>query len=64
MTRLKRDASPALGAMQSKVITTLDVLAMVRTAKARGAPDVSRRLKQHVSRVGPAIMAMSSRTSA
>lgn len=51
MTRLERDAFPALGAKQLKAITSADVLAMVRTVEARGALDVSRRLKQHVSQI-------------
>ncbi|MBB4860842.1 integrase [Novosphingobium chloroacetimidivorans] len=51
MTRLERDAFPALGAKQLKEITSSDVLAMVRTVEARGALDVSRRLKQHVSQI-------------
>jgi len=51
MSRLERDAFPALGARQLKEITSADVLAMVRTVEARGALDVSRRLKQHVSQV-------------
>jgi integrase len=51
MTRLERDAFPALGAKQLKEITSADVLAMVRAVEARGALDVSRRLKQHVSQI-------------
>jgi hypothetical protein len=51
MTRLERDAFPALGEKQLKEITSGDVLAMVRTVEARGALDVSRRLKQHVSQI-------------
>ena len=51
MTRLERDAFPALGAKPLKAITSADVLAMVRTVEARGALDVSRRLKQHVSQI-------------
>ncbi len=51
MTRLERDAFPALGAKPLKAITSADVLAKVRTVEARGALDVSRRLKQHVSQI-------------
>lgn len=51
MTRLKRDAFPPLGAKQLKEITSSDVLVMVRDVEARGALDVSRRLKQHVSQI-------------
>jgi integrase len=51
MGRLERDAFPALGAKKLKEITSGDVLAMVRTVEARGALDVSRRLKQHVSQI-------------
>lgn len=41
MTRLERDAFPALGAKQPKEISSGDVLAMVRTVEARGALDVN-----------------------
>lgn len=51
LTRLERDAFPALGAKELRSITSGDVLAMVRTVEARGALDVSRRLKQHVSQI-------------
>lgn len=51
MARLERDAFPGLGSKQLKEITSGDVLAMVRTVEARGALDVSRRLKQHVSQI-------------
>ncbi|QJU58359.1 integrase arm-type DNA-binding domain-containing protein [Sphingomonas sp. AP4-R1] len=51
MARLKRDAFPALGAMSLRQIKPADVLAMIRSVEARGALDVSRRLKQHVSQV-------------
>ncbi|PNB48796.1 integrase, partial [Pseudomonas sp. FW305-130] len=51
LTRLERDAFPAFGARDLRSITSADVLAMVRTVEARGALDVSRRLKQHVSQI-------------
>lgn len=51
LTRLERDAFPAFGDRDLRAITSADVLAMVRTVEARGAVDVSRRLKQHVSQI-------------
>lgn len=51
MARLERDAFPALGHIDLKAVTSADVLAMVRSVEARGALDVSRRLKQHVSQI-------------
>jgi integrase len=51
LTRLERDAFPAFGDRDLRAITPSDVLAMVRTVEARGALDVSRRLKQHVSQI-------------
>ncbi|WP_313540563.1 tyrosine-type recombinase/integrase [Sphingomonas sp.] len=51
MTRLERDAFPVLGDRPLRSITSADVLAMVRTVEARGALDVSRRIKQHVSQI-------------
>jgi hypothetical protein len=51
LTRLERDAFPALGSRDLRSVTSGDVLAMVRTVEARGALDVSRRLKQHVSQI-------------
>lgn len=51
MTRLERDAFPPLGEKQLKAITSSDVLAMVRTVEARGALDVRRPLKQHVTQI-------------
>jgi integrase len=51
LTRLERDAFPAFGGRDLRMITSVDVLAMVRTVEARGALDVSRRLKQHVSQI-------------
>ena len=51
LTRLERDAFPALGNRDLRSVTSGDVLAMVRSVEARGALDVSRRLKQHVSQI-------------
>lgn len=51
LTRLERNAFPAFGKVDLRSITSADVLAMVRSVEARGALDVSRRLKQHVSQV-------------
>jgi integrase len=51
LTRLERDAFPALGSRDLRAITSTDVLAMVRSVEARGALDVSRRIKQHVSQI-------------
>lgn len=51
LTRLERDAFPALGSRGLRSVTSGDVLAMVRSVEARGALDVSRRLKQHVSQI-------------
>jgi integrase len=51
LARLERDAFPALGRSDLRTITSADVLAMVRSIEARGALDVSRRLKQHVSQI-------------
>ena len=51
LTRLERDAFPAFGNCELRTVTSADVLAMVRRVEARGALDVSRRLKQHVSQI-------------
>jgi len=51
LARLERDAFPALGRRELRSVKSADVLAMVRTVEARGALDVSRRLKQHVSQI-------------
>jgi len=51
LTRLERDAFPAFGKVDLHSVTSADVLAMVRSVEARGALDVSRRLKQHVSQI-------------
>ncbi len=51
LTRLENDAFPLLGSLDLRCVTSADVLAMVRKVEARGALDVSRRLKQHVSQI-------------
>lgn len=51
LARLERDAFPVLGETDIRAVTSADVLAMVRSVEARGALDVSRRLKQHVSQI-------------
>lgn len=51
MARLERDAFPAIGRKKIRDVTPADVLAMVRKVEARGALDVSRRLKQHVNQI-------------
>lgn len=51
MARLERDAFPAFGKTDLRDVTSADVLAMVRGVEARGALDVSRRLKQHISQI-------------
>jgi len=51
LTRLERDAFRLLGAKNIRAVSSGDVLAMVRAVEARGALDVSRRLKQHVSQI-------------
>ena len=51
LTRLERDAFSAFGKVDLRAVTSADVLAMVRGVEARGALDVSRRLKQHVSQI-------------
>ena len=42
---------PAFGKTDLRDVTSADVLAMVRGVEARGALDVSRRLKQHISQI-------------
>jgi hypothetical protein len=51
ITRLERDAFPALAAKLLKQITSADVLTMVRSVEAPGALDISRRLEPHVSQI-------------
>lgn len=51
LARLERDAFPAFGEADIRSVSSADVLAMIRRVEARGALDVSRRLKQHVSQI-------------
>jgi len=51
LRRLERDVFPAFGATDLRAVTSADVLAMIRAVEARGALDVSRRLKQHVGQI-------------
>ena len=51
LSRLERDVFPSLGQRDLKDISAGDVLSMLRVVEARGALDVSRRLRQHVSQV-------------
>jgi integrase len=50
-SRLKRDAFPHIGDKDIVTITSTDILAMLRKVEARGAIDISKRLKQKVSEV-------------
>jgi integrase len=51
LRRLERDAFPAIGGMDVRKVTAAQVLEMLRSVEARGALDVSRRIKQHVSQI-------------
>jgi hypothetical protein len=51
LARLVRDAFPAFGKKSMRAVTSADVLAMLRAVEARGALDISRRLKQHVGQI-------------
>lgn len=51
LSRLERDVFPALGQRDLKQISAADILEMLRAVEARGALDVSRRLRQHVSQI-------------
>jgi len=51
LSRLERDVLPVLGQSDLKQISAADILEMLRAVEARGALDVSRRLRQHVSQV-------------
>jgi Site-specific recombinase XerD len=51
MNRMERDVFPVLGKRDIKEITPPDVLAVVRAVEARGALDVSRRIKQGIGQV-------------
>jgi hypothetical protein len=49
LRRLERDAFPDLGRKPITEITAPEILAVIRKVEARGALDVSRRLKQSIS---------------
>jgi integrase len=51
LSRLERDVFPAMGQQDLKQISAADILDMLRAVEARGALDVSRRLRQHVSQI-------------
>jgi integrase len=51
LNRLERDVFPQIGALQIAAITAPQILDMIRKVEARGALDISRRLKQGVSQV-------------
>jgi integrase len=51
ISRLERDVFPSLGARDISSITPPEVLAVVRAVEARGALDVSRRVKQGISQI-------------
>ncbi len=51
MSRMERDVFPVLGKRDIKAITPPEVLAVVRAVEARGALDVSRRIKQGIGQV-------------
>jgi integrase len=51
LRRLERDAFPAIGRIEVRKVTAAQVLEMLRSVEARGALDVSRRIKQHISQI-------------
>ena len=51
LRRMERDVFPPLGKRPIKDITAPEVLEVVRTVEARGALDISRRLKQNIGQV-------------
>ncbi len=51
LSRLERDVFPVLGQRDLQQISAADILEMLRAVEARGALDVSRRLRQHVSQI-------------
>jgi integrase len=51
LSRMERDVFPAIGDRPIAEITAPEILEMIRTVEARGALDISRRLKQSVSQV-------------
>ncbi len=51
LSRLERDVFPRLGARDIATITPPEVLAVIRAVEARGALDVSRRVKQAIGQI-------------
>lgn len=51
LNRMERDVFPVIGARHIGEISTAEILDMIRTVEARGALDITRRLKQGVSQV-------------
>lgn len=51
IARMERDVFPSLGARSLDAITAPEILELVRAVEARGALDVSRRLKQGIGQV-------------
>lgn len=51
MSRLERDVFPVIGTRDIASITPPEVLAIVRAVEARGALDISRRVKQGIGQV-------------
>ncbi len=53
MSRRERDVFPSLGQRDITTITAPEILAVVRKVEARGALDISRRMKQGIGQVFP-----------
>jgi len=51
MSRMERDVFPALGQREISSITAPEILEVVRAVEARGALDISRRVKQGIGQV-------------
>jgi integrase len=51
LNRMQRDVFPTLGKRDIRVITAPEVLEVVRAVEARGALDISRRIKQGIGQV-------------
>jgi len=51
MSRMERDVFPSLGQRDITTITAPEILAVVRKVEARGALDISRRMKQGIGQV-------------
>lgn len=51
MSRMERDVFPALGQREIGTITAPEILEVVRAVEARGALDISRRVKQGIGQV-------------